>query len=184
MAHEPTNAGAAPGELELIRAFVNTWDLEDEEEQLGSPAALAGWLSGHDLPSGRLDDTDLARALAVREALRAVLLANTEGAAPDPAAPATLDSAGAAAPLRVSFDAAGAAALRPVGAGVDAALGRLLAIVERAQAQGTWPRMKACPWHTCHWAFYDHSRNRSRTWCDMSVCGNRAKARAYRRRRA
>ncbi|HEV2869799.1 MAG TPA: CGNR zinc finger domain-containing protein, partial [Actinomycetota bacterium] len=30
--------------------------------------------------------------------------------------------------------------------------------------------------------FYDHSTNRSGTWCTMSVCGNRRKARAYRRR--
>jgi hypothetical protein len=34
------------------------------------------------------------------------------------------------------------------------------------------------------WAFYDHARNRSRTWCSMDACGNRAKARAYRARRA
>ena len=60
--------------------------------------------------------------------------------------------------------------------------GRLLGIVARAQADGTWERMKACPWHTCHVAFYDHSRNRSRTWCSMEVCGNRAKAQTYRRR--
>ena len=61
-------------------------------------------------------------------------------------------------------------------------LGRLAAIVARSQADGTWPRMKACPNDRCHWAFYDRSRNRSRTWCTMSVCGNRAKARSYRAR--
>jgi len=54
--------------------------------------------------------------------------------------------------------------------------------VERAQADGTWDRMKACAADTCRWAFYDHSRNRSRQWCDMAVCGNRAKARTYRKR--
>jgi predicted RNA-binding Zn ribbon-like protein len=61
-------------------------------------------------------------------------------------------------------------------------LARLAAIVARSQAEGTWPRMKACPNDSCHWAFYDRSRNRSRTWCTMSVCGNRAKARSYRAR--
>ena len=58
--------------------------------------------------------------------------------------------------------------------------GELLAIVAQAQADGTWRRMKACP--ACGWAFYDRSRNRSRTWCTMAICGNRAKARSYRAR--
>jgi predicted RNA-binding Zn ribbon-like protein len=62
----------------------------------------------------------------------------------------------------------------------DDVVGELLAIVARAQADGTWPRMKACP--ACGWAFYDRSRNRSRTWCTMATCGNRAKARSYRAR--
>lgn len=36
----------------------------------------------------------------------------------------------------------------------------------------------------CHWLFLDRSKNGSRVWCDMSVCGNRHKARLnYRRQR-
>ena len=46
----------------------------------------------------------------------------------------------------------------------------------------SWPRLKACPAEDCHWAFYDHSRNRSGTWCEMGECGNRAKARRFRER--
>ncbi len=43
-------------------------------------------------------------------------------------------------------------------------------------------RIKICP--NCHWLYFDESRNRSRRWCDMTVCGNRAKAqRHYRRNR-
>lgn len=42
----------------------------------------------------------------------------------------------------------------------------------------------ACPADSCGWAFYDHARNRSRRWCSMAVCGNRTKARSYRRRHA
>ena len=38
-------------------------------------------------------------------------------------------------------------------------------------------RMKICP--NCEWLFIDFSRNGSRTWCDMAVCGNRAKARLH-----
>ena len=38
-------------------------------------------------------------------------------------------------------------------------------------------RLKICP--NCEWLFIDRSKNRSRTWCDMAVCGNRAKARLH-----
>lgn len=38
-------------------------------------------------------------------------------------------------------------------------------------------RLKICP--NCEWLFVDKSRNRSRTWCDMAVCGNRTKARLH-----
>jgi predicted RNA-binding Zn ribbon-like protein len=38
-------------------------------------------------------------------------------------------------------------------------------------------RCKICP--DCEWLFLDQSKNQSRMWCDMAVCGNRAKARAH-----
>ena len=38
-------------------------------------------------------------------------------------------------------------------------------------------RCKVCP--DCDWLFVDQSKNQSRMWCDMTVCGNRAKAKAY-----
>ncbi|OAP40564.1 hypothetical protein AU381_01235 [Sinorhizobium glycinis] len=41
-------------------------------------------------------------------------------------------------------------------------------------------RLKICP--NCEWLFLDRSRNRSRTWCDMAVCGNRTKAKRHYRR--
>lgn len=38
-------------------------------------------------------------------------------------------------------------------------------------------KVKVCP--ACRWLFLDVSKNKSRRWCDMKVCGNRAKARAH-----
>jgi len=67
---------------------------------------------------------------------------------------------------------------------LDGALGVLLAVVQSAQADGTWSRLKACSQDDCRWVFYDRSRNRSSRWCEMAVCGNRNKAREFRRRRA
>ena len=40
-------------------------------------------------------------------------------------------------------------------------------------------RLRLCAADDCHWVFLDNSRNGSRRWCDMKVCGNRAKARRY-----
>ncbi len=48
---------------------------------------------------------------------------------------------------------------------------------------GSLARLKLCL--NCNWLFLDRSRNASRLWCDMAVCGNRRKAsRHYRRRKA
>ncbi|MEA2458041.1 MAG: hypothetical protein QOC95_1013 [Thermoleophilaceae bacterium] len=184
MSDDQQQEKAAPGDLEHIRLLVNTRDLETGEESIGDPEALAGWLSQRGLLTAgeRLTDADLRQAQSLREALRKLLLANN-GAPLDPEAVDALNAAGKSAELVVRFDSGGGAALAPVRPGVDAALGRLLAVVFQSMADGTWRRLKACPDHDCEWAFYDWSKNRSGTWCDMAVCGNRAKARAYRERR-
>jgi predicted RNA-binding Zn ribbon-like protein len=174
---------AAPGELELVRKFVNTRDVEERIDELDTPEALGRWLSKQGWqPSGRRPtDTDVRRAIAMREALRALLLANN-GEALDARAVETLNTLSDDLRLRVRFAPQGGSTLEPAGRGVDAALGVLLGIVFRSTAEGTWSRLKACRYDTCQWAFFDHSKNRSGTWCSMAVCGNRAKARAYRGR--
>jgi predicted RNA-binding Zn ribbon-like protein len=175
----------APGRLELVREYVNTTDLEGGDEQLASPAGLARWLHAHDLlePGAEVGEKDLERAIAVREALRAQLKAHN-GADRDPEAVAALHEAANRAGIALTFDEAGASSLEPRTPGADGAIGRLLTIVHEAEQEGTWPRLKACPWHTCQWAFYDNTKNASGVWCTMEVCGNRAKAKAYRARHA
>jgi predicted RNA-binding Zn ribbon-like protein len=44
-------------------------------------------------------------------------------------------------------------------------------------------RLRLCEADDCGWLFIDGSRNRSRRWCDMSDCGNRAKVKRFRERR-
>jgi predicted RNA-binding Zn ribbon-like protein len=175
----------APGELERVRAFVNTWDLEDDTDALATPEDLGSWLSEQGLASEPLaaGATDLRRARALREAIRGILLSHTDGAGAPAGAYRALDEAAVRARLALRFDERGEAQIEPEAGGVDGALGRLLRIVHLALAEGTWTRLKACREHTCEWAFYDHTKNRSGTWCTMEVCGNRAKARAYRERR-
>jgi predicted RNA-binding Zn ribbon-like protein len=179
LAHKRQNA---PGDLEAVRAFVNTVDVEDGVEELADPPALVRWLADHELiePGTEATETDVRNAIAVREALRRQLLANN-GAEPDPGSVDTLRAAARRARIGLDFRADGTH-LEPQARGVDGALGRLLGRVHAAQHDGTWSRLKACPWHTCHYAFYDHTKNRSGVWCTMEVCGNRAKAKAYRER--
>jgi len=177
----------APGTLETIRAFVNTRDVDDGTDQLTGPAELATWLADAGLADGenarelRATGADVRRAVDLREALRAHLLAHHDQPL-DPRDAATLDETARRARLTVRFTGRDETALEPEAGGVDGALGRLLAIVARAIEDGTWQRLKVCPADTCQWAFYDASRNRSAVWCDMRVCGNRAKVRGFRER--
>ena len=176
----------APGSLETVRAFVNTRDVDDDIELLTGPAELAHWLAEQGLAQEgakklRATAADLRRAIELREALRAHLLAHHDQPLPADAA-ATLDRAASRARLTLRFKGPDETTLEPAADGVDGALGRLLAIVAGAIQDGTWQRLKVCPADTCQWAFYDASRNRSAVWCDMRVCGNRAKVRGFRER--
>ena len=175
----------APGELATLQQFVNTLDADPGIELLEGPGDLRRWLTHHELvaPSTRIGAAEFRRAIEVREAFRTVLHANN-GAPVDHAAVATLDDAARAAELTVRWDESGRAELAPARPGLDGAFGKLLAIAYRARVDGTWDRLKACPDEGCGWVFYDKSRNRSSTWCSMASCGNRAKARAFRERRA
>jgi predicted RNA-binding Zn ribbon-like protein len=172
-----------PEHLQVVLDFVNTLDVESDTDELDSPKALAAWLSGRVQARrmGRLDQADLASAVRLREALRALMLANN-GADIDAAASDELERIARRGELQVQFMTDGRARLATATEGLDGALAELLVPVARAMEDGSWERMKACRADTCHWAFYDRSRNRSGTWCEMAVCGNRTKVRAYRAR--
>lgn len=172
---------AAPGDLGTVQAFLNTLDRRKEVDRLGSPRALATWLTGVGLPAPNapLTNADLARALKVREGLRAVLVAELRGEHPEAAAE-RLDQAAYEAGLRVRFGSDGVPCFEPMGTGFDAALGRLLAVVTLAHADGRWRRLKVCADPRCYAAFYDRSNNLAAKWCTPR-CGNRVNARFSRR---
>lgn len=176
-------ANAAPGRLRLVQEFVNTLEADEDRDDIATPAKLVAWLRERGLLS---DDAggaaEHARAIDVREALRRLLLANNAGRPPAAADLEILNRAALESGLRPRFTAGGGVRLEPDLPGVRGALGSLLAVVSDAMVEGTWHRLKACAEDTCVWAFYDRSRNRSGHWCSMDVCGNRAKARSFRRR--
>ena len=161
---------AAPEPLRQVQRFVNTIDLSHDREW------LSGWLDEQGL--GSLDEEELTRARAIREAIRELLYANNgQAGTGDPTG--VLGRAADDAGLTIDFAARALVAAAP---GLDGILGRVAAVCFTAMADGSWGRLKCCRNRDCRWAFYDASKNHSATWCSMQICGNRTKTRAYRRR--
>jgi predicted RNA-binding Zn ribbon-like protein len=183
---QPGGRRPAPWPLALVQAFVNTfWDIDRHgADRLADPRALSEWLASRRLVETGLRFTraDLRLALDAREGLRALLLGNN-GAAPDARRIEGLNTALRAPELFVKLRPSGPPDLAVERRGLDGALALIAGAVAVAQIDGTWWRLKACRGEHCGWAFYDHSRNQASNWCSMSVCGARAKARRYRRRR-
>ncbi|HJS94158.1 MAG TPA: CGNR zinc finger domain-containing protein [Solirubrobacteraceae bacterium] len=173
----------APMPLLLVQAFVNTRDLEDATDVFDVPATARQWLIDAGLLDGasELTESDLARARAVREAIRALIEAD------GPAADGRLEplrQLAASHRARLALAEDGALGLENSRrGGLDDGLFELLLIVHRAQQDGTWSRLKICANDACQWAFFDRSRNQQGNWCNMAVCGNRLKNRELRARR-
>jgi predicted RNA-binding Zn ribbon-like protein len=179
-----TTTATAPDRLELVLEFVNSRDIRGESDDLATADEAAAWLAAHDLDLGGelLAEAETVRLAEVREALRELMLAANEGERPPAAAIEALNAQSADARIGLRFSADGADLVTSC-AGADRVIASLLSIVHESMRDGTWQRVKACAADDCHWAFYDHSRNRSGTWCSMEECGNRAKARSFRERR-
>lgn len=174
----------APGDLRIVQAFVNTADLQLGTDVAADPRAFAAWLERYGLAAAGVEvqPAELARARAVREALRAYLWAAARGGELPAQAVATLDREAAEAPVRVRFSEAGEPRLAAGPGGFEAALGRVFAIVATARLDGSWKRLKVCANPGCRAAFWDAATNRSGRWCTMRRCGNRIKSKTHRRR--
>jgi predicted RNA-binding Zn ribbon-like protein len=173
----------APGALGLIQAFVNTTDLEPGIEALSDSNALRVWMVGRGLmaPSEPANEADLKHTIAVREAVRGAIGANSGGTV-YPVDIATLNGAVSASRLLPRFGPDGKARLESHANGVEGALGRIVAAFFAAMNEEDWTRLKLCGSQTCRWVFYDQSRNHSSRWCTMASCGNRQKAKRFRQR--
>ncbi len=171
----------ATGDIGLVQAFVNTVDLQDGPEEFSDPNTLRAWLVAQGLLDGSqpVDASDLKHAIALREAIRAVIGANS-GSKVYLVDIATLNGAATASGLRMRFGADGRPKLEPEATGVVAAMGRIVASMYAAMKDEDWQRLKLCSSQTCRWAFYDRSKNHSSRWCTMASCGNREKARRFR----
>lgn len=179
----PLNKAAIDSEADLLVEFVNTRDIEEETDSIADPELLQAWIAERTGEhAGDLDAADVARVLALRESLRTLLLANN-GEEADAADLVPLREAAERTRIRTTFSDDGKLDLAPARSGLSGFEARLLLAIERLQSHNAWPRLKACTVDDCQWAFYDTTRNHSRTWCSMDVCGNREKTRRYRQRK-
>jgi len=144
----------------LVVDFLNTLDVEAHSDLFDRPSAWSAWARERGLVAG---DAGLARS--ARDALRDVL-----AGVPRDLPPVSLTVSATTGDIRL---------VPTEPADVTAAV---LAAVATLAARDVLDRVKLCSADTCRWAFHDRSKNRSRTWCDMAVCGNRAKSRSHRAR--
>ncbi|MEU6392404.1 CGNR zinc finger domain-containing protein [Streptomyces sp. NPDC046939] len=179
-----------PAPAQLILAFANTIDVEEGTDDLATARGLDAWLRKQGLLRGseRVHAQDHALCLRMRAGIREELGAHTG----DPADATLLHEATEALrdlPIVVTAGTTEAGAGGTPGAGVLApaphlaaprkALAALAIAWSELKVTGEAARLKRCSEHTCAWVFWDTSKNRSRRWCSMRVCGNRAKARRY-----
>lgn len=180
--------------------FLNTADIDNglPLETLPSLDDALAWFVGRGVIHGEGADLararvatqpadaarDLSRIHAVRNALREVAEAIAARQAPRAGALDTVNRTLHArqvielvpAPDGVSVDH------RHVGDPIDDALARLADPLVAELTAGHPDRIRVCASDTCQDFFYDASRTSRRRWCDMSTCGNRAKAARHRAR--
>lgn len=171
--------GDLPPAAALVRDFVNTLDHELDTDELARPAGLTGFLATRGLLSGseRAEESHRATAVRLRGALHEALELNHDAVrAPLP----DLDAVLAELPVRLSWTGDGVVA-RPAQDGVVGALSGVAVAAHECLAAQTWWRLKICAFDECEWAYYDQSKNRSRSYCEYG-CGNKLKTRNYRAR--
>lgn len=171
------------GNLALDFANTVSWrQTAREKDHLATLAGLAVWAIGTGLiapdEAALLAPAALAHAHRLRAAIRAAVEAAIAG---NDAAPARADLVDllrqSLASARLVGDPAEVAYDRPQ----DRIIGPVaLAAVDLLRGPDL-DRLKMCPQDDCHWLFLDQTRNRSRRWCDMAACGNRAKVARHRK---
>src|SRR5579859_123248 len=185
---------AAPGRLELVRTFLNTWripnDTRQPSDELSSLPAMQHfysiWFADFDanpiLESASEPLIIPAQVRQLRTDLRSILGTNDIAILS-----AWLSRQPIAATL--SHDLAGTPTLhyRPLETQGCQLCAEVLALVVEAIAHNTWTRLKSCP--DCQWVFYDHTKNKNKVWCLMTAsgpqgrsCGSISKVRNFRQR--
>ena len=178
----------APGTLEVVRTFLNTWripnDTREPIDELVSLEAMQRFYSTWFGDSAGNSEISIVPESVqhLRADLRSILgtsdvLVLSEWLSMQPVE------------VMLSPDTEGMPILRYTPAGVQGCrlCAEVLALVVEAIARATWTRLKACP--DCQWVFYDHTKNKNKVWCLMTAsgpqgrsCGSISKVRSFRER--
>ena len=175
----------APGELEVVRRFLNTWRPSTAKRMPGDalPALLRDHATWEErfpgLARGPADTEE--RLLRLRDDLRQML-------AEVPGWTERLNRWANDTALVASVAQTSDGVIVRYGATPDmGVVGHVVATVLQAVSEDTWSRLKACP--ACLWVFYDDTRSRTQIWCGMlaggpegRACGTIAKVNRYRQK--
>jgi predicted RNA-binding Zn ribbon-like protein len=164
---------AAPGPLHLVQSFASTLSADPDLDHLRNREEAAAWLhTAALLPAeAGLTNSEHAALLRLRQSIREVLAAHTDGRE-DAAAAAHLTRALADGRLVVTVDTASTVRLASAARASYPNLVAVVAIaIAGAAASGTWPRLKCCPVPRCGQAFYDASASSSATRCSRHAAG-------------
>ncbi len=150
-----------------------TFEPERFHDHLGDPAEALAYLrrQGFAVPAGAPRAEHLAALRELREAAQSLA---GEGGARE------WQRRAERMLRRASYRLDAEGELVPVSEGWDAFVSALLPGLVELRALRD--RMKVCGNSNCGWLFLDRSKNRSRVWCEMASCGNRMKARRFRKR--
>ena len=200
----PSRAGSLPlvgGSLALD--FANTESgrgTDSHQNHLRNAENVADWIAhasvapAHEIKRLRAAlavspercESLLASALALRSAIQDVGLAIAARAAPPDAALRVLSILHGRFLSRAAL-VADERACRWVwsveASAVEAALGPIALAAVKLFTEGDFSRIKRCDGHACGWLFCDTTKNNRRRWCEMEVCGNRAKQKRLAARR-
>jgi predicted RNA-binding Zn ribbon-like protein len=172
---------AAPKELLRTYADLLSWGVQSGALSKEEATTLRRRAARSPAEAGRA----LARAREVREAIFSIFAERAVGRRPRQEALGVLEAAlpGALARLRIVPAGKGFAwGWRRDEDAPDAMLWPVIRSAADLLTSGVLPRVRRCAASTCAWLFLDRSRNGTRRWCDMTVCGNREKARRFHRR--
>jgi predicted RNA-binding Zn ribbon-like protein len=150
------------------------------------PVEDADWLRRRVTERADLAADLLVTAIELRESIHAIGAALGRRAPPPDARLASMSHLHARFVAKAEL-ASGAASCRWLwdtrASPVEAALGPIALAAIRLFTEGDFERIRECGGHACGWLFYDRSKNNRRRWCEMEVCGNRAKQRRLAARR-
>jgi predicted RNA-binding Zn ribbon-like protein len=136
-------------------------------------------------PAARVGQKVLERTVSLRDALHVIFTAVSKGGLAPAAALAEFNACLAQAMAAAAIEATPQGFAWRWNAGPMPPEGLLWPIVRSAAELLTTcdlARIKTCSGCFCGWMFLDKSRNGRRRWCEMEICGSRAKMRRYHQR--